>query len=918
MLQVKEISKTYKLNGSSDNDVLALRNISLSFNDSGLVFIVGKSGCGKSTLLNILGGLDKPDTGELIINGKSSRDFKNADYDSYRNTYIGFVFQEYNLIDNYTVEENVSLAISLQGKKRSDGLIESCLKKVDMSECAKRKTNQLSGGQKQRIAIARALVKNPKIILADEPTGALDSETGTQIMKLLKELSKDRLVIVVSHDLQYAKKYADRIIKIKDGQVVDDSDRFEYKIDNINNSTMIRSRLRFFDSLKMAFHSLRCKISRLALTMLLATVAFSAFGVISAFTSWNKIDAVVKTIDDSLNKEVSLKNVNDSTYASTIFSQDKVNQIKERFDGKVFLKEIVGSSPFDERIGVISIVSRGDKNPYLPGTAFSKAYENLDVYGYSCFDDVDISKAGFSLEGRLPKNSDEISISRIHYESLKKANGLTTYEGLVVNINVNYSSNNEYKVVGVVDNHFDTKKYANVSESALSKDENLSKRLESDIRNSFTGIVYLNKTVFDNAKANEKSTLAYLNDGVYEEIDVDSVYSNLEMLYLDYLNKKEELWCRDNNDYYDWQDNKINYTTRWFSENGYTLDANDSRKYSKTINDETGEYEVIYEYQASNGCWRRTTDKEDGTLMWPEKPPIDISRNVFVQKQFVNGTKYNVDSLLNSDGTFREIDDDMLVLGVDSQTSNLYDQFVHGELEINIFENIKDIKLDKVNYLYLMRDVESSEAYTSSSLAVSKTNKKVVEDNCKGFWRINAVLTSNHSINHDFVSYCFQIDKSNSRIEVQNVSTNLVSSIDSFIKGKILKICIAIAIAFAVFSSLILMNFLFISMSYNKKEIGILRGLGARNADVLGIFAKEGILISLINGALASIITLIACQIINNEFAKSIGVNLAILNYSFIQPLLIFGCCIVSSFVACSAPILKNLNKKPVETINGR
>ena len=217
-----------------------------------------------------------------------------------------------------------------------------------------------------------------------------------------------------------------------------------------------------------------------------------------------------------------------------------------------------------------------------------------------------------------------------------------------------------------------------------------------------------------------------------------------------------------------------------------------------------------------------------------------------------------------------------------------------------------------------MCDADSNEAFTASPLLVSQKNKEAVETKYKGFWRINAVLTANHSINHDFVKYCLQVDETNSRIDVQNVSTNLVSAIDAFIRGNILKICISIAVAFAIFSSLILMNFLFISMSYNKKEIGILRGLGARNADVLGIFAKEGILISLINGVLASAITLIACQIINNEFAKSLGANVIILNYSFIQPLLIFGCCIVSSLIACSAPILKNINKKPVDTINNR
>ncbi len=220
MLEIKGVTKIYKSRGGVETR--ALDNVTLSFGETGFVFLLGKSGSGKSTLLNVSGGLDEPTSGEIIVNGKSSKDFSGSDFDSYRNTFVGFVFQEYNVLDEFNVEDNIALALELQGKKKDAEKIRSILKEVELENYARRKPNTLSGGQKQRIAIARALVKEPRIIMADEPTGALDSATGKQVFETLKELSKTRLVIVVSHDREFAEIYGDRIIELKDGKVISD------------------------------------------------------------------------------------------------------------------------------------------------------------------------------------------------------------------------------------------------------------------------------------------------------------------------------------------------------------------------------------------------------------------------------------------------------------------------------------------------------------------------------------------------------------------------------------------------------------------------------------------------------------------------------------------------------------------------
>ena len=218
MLETKNLKKVYKTKkGVSVN---ALNGVSIKFPEKGLVFLLGKSGSGKSTLLNLLGGLDKYDEGEIIIKGVSSKDFNQSHFDSYRNTYVGFIFQEYNVLEEFTVGANIALAIELQGRKASDEEINSILTKVDLEGYGDRKPNELSGGQKQRVAIARAIAKNPKLLLCDEPTGALDYNTGKAILKLLQETCRKNgvTVVIITHNLALT-PMGDKVIEVKNGRI---------------------------------------------------------------------------------------------------------------------------------------------------------------------------------------------------------------------------------------------------------------------------------------------------------------------------------------------------------------------------------------------------------------------------------------------------------------------------------------------------------------------------------------------------------------------------------------------------------------------------------------------------------------------------------------------------------------------------
>ena len=222
MLEIKNIKKCYTTGTFIQH---ALKGVSISFRPNEFVAILGPSGSGKTTLLNIIGGLDRYDSGDLVINGKSTKKFSDSNWDSYRNNCVGFIFQSYNLINHLNILENVEMSLTLSGvsKKVRKQKALNALKQVGLIDHAYKKPNQLSGGQMQRVAIARALVNEPDIILADEPTGALDSTTSVQIMELIKEIAKDKLVIMVTHNKELAYDYANRIIELKDGELINDT-----------------------------------------------------------------------------------------------------------------------------------------------------------------------------------------------------------------------------------------------------------------------------------------------------------------------------------------------------------------------------------------------------------------------------------------------------------------------------------------------------------------------------------------------------------------------------------------------------------------------------------------------------------------------------------------------------------------------
>ena len=284
MLQLKDITKTYITGELTQN---ALKGVSIAFRESEFVSILGPSGSGKTTLLNIIGGLDRYTGGDLLIDGVSTKEYRDADWDFYRNNSIGFVFQSYNLIPHQTVLGNVEMALTLAGvshKERRERAV-TVLKKVGLEEHMHKKPNQMSGGQMQRVAIARALINNPDILLADEPTGALDSATSLQIMELLKEIAEEKLVIMVTHNPELAEKYSTRVVKLRDGEIISDTDPYEVPLEKRRESRHKKISMPFTTALSLSFNNLRTKKGRTLLTAFAGSIGIIGIALILALST---------------------------------------------------------------------------------------------------------------------------------------------------------------------------------------------------------------------------------------------------------------------------------------------------------------------------------------------------------------------------------------------------------------------------------------------------------------------------------------------------------------------------------------------------------------------------------------------------------------------------------------------------------
>lgn len=347
MLELNRIVKNYKV---GDTEIHALKGVSVKFRENEFVSVLGQSGCGKTTLLNIIGGLDQYTSGDLIINGKSTKQYKDKDWDTYRNHSIGFVFQSYNLIPHQTVLSNVELALTLSGVSKAERRKRAteALEKVGLGDQLNKKPNQMSGGQMQRVAIARALVNEPDILLADEPTGALDSETSLQIMELLKEIAKDKLIIMVTHNPELAEKYSTRIIRLLDGEIIDDTLPYdgteETKKESAEKPTVVKKKasMSFWTALSLSMNNLMTKKGRTFMTAFAGSIGIIGIALILSLSSGAQdyIDRVQEETLSSYPLTIEGTSIDMTTMMTTMMSMAQGNG--EDFDeGKIYPQNVM-------------------------------------------------------------------------------------------------------------------------------------------------------------------------------------------------------------------------------------------------------------------------------------------------------------------------------------------------------------------------------------------------------------------------------------------------------------------------------------------------------------------------------------------------------------------------------------------------
>ena len=914
MLETKELVKIYK--PKKGVPVTALDKVSLKFPDKGMVFLLGKSGSGKSTLLNVLGGLDSYDGGEIIIKGVSSKNFKQQHLDSYRNTYVGFIFQEYNVLDEFSVGANIALAIELQNRKASDGEINDILKQVDLEGFGNRKPNELSGGQKQRVAIARALVKKPQIIMADEPTGALDSNTGRQVFDTLKKLSETKLVIVVSHDREFAEQYADRIIELSDGVVVSD-----VELDTALAAEEEKTVPQFHDNIV----EVPC-------------------GYHLTEQDREEINAYIEKLKEgSLEITVSRKNQSAKRFVKTDTSKIKSE------DGSQF-KLIKSKLPL--------------KNAFKIGASGLKHKKIRLVFTIllSCiaFGLFGLSDT-FGAYNHIKTCTNSLVDSEVKYLSVAKSKKIDN--------NGNYywrdygykiSENNLTEIskgVGVPMHGVYTPANSDLSFDAQTNPEVEITETEYNIYSrAFSGFAEINDSVINNMGF--KLLAGTLPDGTRDEIAVSE--------YIFEIFKKAEYF--DGETYNTAKDgtktpiyqkinevndligktitlNNVKYTITAVIDTGFDISRYTSlteKKDHQTKAEQMVDY-VLYNEFCSSSAYSYAglimVGSEKMEKLISERPPMSEITEGYIN--FYSPTdNYSVDS--NYMATFDDIKGENIIwidgekktlgekeiiatldvinpyneeLGSEAFAKSLKSKNTLSAWEYNFYndENTEGWKLVGI----IDNVTEGNKSKLNSTLVTSDSVfKKYTEGSDKIYSFAVGAMPEDKEEVRSAVAYCYRED-SNIRYQVQNSVTFELDSVNDALKI-MSKYFFWIGIGFAAFAALMLANFIGTSISYKKQEIGILRAIGSRSNDVFRIFFAESFIIAMINFVLSSIGVFAATVIINQLMRTEVGILITILSFGIRQLLLLLAVSIFVAFIASFLPVKRIASKRPIDAIRNR
>lgn len=877
MLQVRNLTKIYKLaKKDKGKQVVALNNVSIDFPDRGMVFLLGKSGSGKSTLLNAIGGLDTFDEGEIIIKGKSSENFKQSDFDSYRNTYIGFIFQEYNILEEFTIGKNLELALELQGKNADRSVVENLLEEVDLKGFYKRKPNQLSGGQKQRVAIARALIKNPEIIMADEPTGALDSRTGTQVMETLKKLSKNKLVIVVTHDREFAEYYGDRIIELKDGSILTD----ETKKEIIAKKS--ESGVSFIDN-KLVHIKKGQKITKEDMLRI---------GKMMIENSKNQ-DTII-SFEDETNKDIKrIASINDEGNKEDFFATEKNDVVAKEYrpgDFKSIKSKLKVKDSF--KMGASSLKHKPIR---LIFTIL------LSMIAFTMFGLVN-TMACFDKETAVYESLDYLNVKNI---AVSKYNEGDFKTGIDLNDleNLNKNSNNKFYPVIYQDAQY----HCNTENSYNNNSQNPLKF------NIISGIMGIDSNIMDDFSL--KTIEGNLPENSSQICISKNIYKNLGVSFEDLKTLKFSLYLSHTTYYYDIV-GVIEDDTDISSYEGLTFDNNGGMSdYMKRE-----EADVVASYGLVNAVYVDKSTFDQLSLGYvstggyvldcgPDTAQIDIGnvKTATIGSEVL--LKSGMSDYLSLKGNQVLVSRDRLDYFM-NDTSEVDAKLNNGEsIKIYLYDNYdrKDpIEFELVGVYSCYNGQNYADEMVFSEEAINTY-----------FGKYDYALARKGSDLKGLVQYVENYDDKGNRLGIQFASTPILEDFSSTIMS-VSKVLVWVAFGLACFSGFMLMNFISTSISYKKREIGVLRAIGARGKDVFFIFFAEAFVICAINFLLSTVACGIVASIINKVIIEDLGFTVSLLSFGMQQVLLLLVISVGVAFASSFFPVYRIAKKNPIDSINNR
>ena len=792
MLELKKITKIYKTEGFTQK---ALDKVTLNFRKNEFVSILGPSGSGKTTLLNIIGGLDDYDSGDLEINEISTKEYKDRDWDTYRNHRVGFVFQNYNLIPHQTILANVELALTISGisKSKRRKMAIDALDHVGLKAHIHKKPSQMSGGQMQRVAIARALVNDPEILLADEPTGALDSKTSEQVMEILKEVARNRLVVMVTHNREIAEKYSTRIVELKDGKIVGDTHPYSGALDTSEDEDMIKQKtkkteLSFKTALSLSLNNLMTKKGRTILTAFAGSVGIIGIALILSLA--NGINSFIdKTEEETLSSYplvIEKESVDMSSFMQTLAGNNKAKEYK---DNKIHSINIMGDM-FESMSSEVKHNDMKKFREYLEKNKEIKKYTSDIKYGYKTQlnlyknDEEKVLRVnptevldviGFGASGVSSLYSGYLQSYDVFYEMLENDELLKKQYTLV---DGKWPTNYNEMVLYVGKNN-EVSDYTLFSLGILDQDE---------LRDKFNKMAKGEKVKFDNTS--------------YDTSELLNLSFKL-LINTDYYEKKNGLWINMSSDE-EYMKNKIKEAEE--------VKIVGIIKQKEENVGESRDYGLVgYRHDLMTHLINKVNDTE---IVKEQKENQNI--NVFTNSEFTTNSKFDMESLSPEQlQAMQKMSREEMNAFIQNYSENMTSSYEENLMKLGISE------LDNPDSISIYpKDFDSKEKITD-----------IIKDYNKG-------------------------KKEKDKIDYTDIVGVMMSSVTTIV-NVISSVLIAFVAISLIVSSIMIAIITYISVLERTKEIGILRALGASKKDISHVFNAETLIEGLSAGVLGIIVTLL-------------------------------------------------------------